>query len=139
MTALPLEHLGGSRAFRAGVGARVVRPGRRAELRLVPAPALEAPVAAPLRLTRRFRLLRTMVVLFLAASAVFALQGRLFGSAPMEADHATTIRPGQTLSDVAVEQLPGVPVARGVAMIAELNGLASADVPVGRTILVPAA
>lgn len=133
MTALPLEH---------SVG-RAARPAaaRRPELRLVSTPvehSLDLPRPA-LRFTRRFRLLRTFVVVFVLAASACAAHAWITAPGPLEADHSTVIRPGQTLSDVATEQMPGVPVSQAVDRLTRLNSLSSPEVPAGRTVLVPAA
>ena len=157
MTALALEHAALPHPSRPtgtepAPGAAPVRPVRPARPRLrlvtdlgpestggVAVRARPAPMRPALRLTRRGRLLRTLFVAFVLAGAALTLAARLAAPGPLEADHATTVRPGQTLGELAAEQLPGVPVADGVAMITRLNGLSSPEVAAGRTLLVPAA
>jgi len=116
-------------------------PCRPSRPRLVLVPtgeAVPAPVASPLRLTRSGRLAITLTV----AGALVALAFLLFGggsaaTAPV-ADHATTVRAGQTLSQIAVEQLPGLPVAEAVAQIQIANNLPSAHVHAGQSLVIPA-
>lgn len=117
-------------------------PGRPSRPRLVLVPTGEtvpAPVASPLRLTRSGRLAITLTV----ASALVALALLIFGGSGGAAtapagDHATTVRAGQTLSQIAVEQLPGLPVAEAVAQIQVANNLSSAHVHAGQSLLIPA-
>ena len=46
---------------------------------------------------------------------------------------------GQTLSEVAAEQLPDLPLAEGVARLQLANHLSSTQVHAGQTLLIPAA
>lgn len=91
--------------------------------------------AHALRLTRRGRLLRTVAVVLALALALALGSGALAGATAPE--RSVTIEPGQTLSHVAVTHLPEVPMARGVAMLQQANGLSSADVRVGQQIVLP--
>lgn len=91
-----------------------------------------------LRLTQRGRLTRTLAcfgVLCLLVSLAFA---RLTAPGALVADHATTVQPGQTLSDIARAELPARPVEEGVQMLRELNAMNSTVVVAGQDLLVPA-
>ena len=92
--------------------------------------------AAPLRITRAGRLLITTTVLVaLVALAVALFSG---GASATAIDHSTTVRQGQTLSEIATTQLPGLPVADAVARIQVANDLTSDQVHAGQTLLIPA-
>ena len=66
------------------------------------------------------------------------LQTRLHESALDTVTLSTTVRSGQTLSEVAATQLPGLPVADAVARIQVANDLASDQVHAGQILLIPA-
>ena len=92
--------------------------------------------AAPLRITRAGRLLITTTVLVaLVALAVAFFSG---GASATASGHSTTVRQGQTLSEIATTQLPGLPVADAVARIQVANDLTSDQVHAGQTLLIPA-
>jgi LysM domain len=119
-------------------------PARPARRRLVSVPTGDAVPAstggARVHLTRAGRLVVTLTV---AAAAValavlaFAAAGGAAG-APV-VDHATTVHAGQTLSQIAVQQLPELPVAEAVARIQLANNLSSTHVHAGQSLLIPAA
>jgi hypothetical protein len=116
------------------------RPGGRPEGRphLVLVPTGPEVVAAPrLRLTRAGRLALTVTALVATLALAVLL---LAGGAPAApvVDHATTVRQGQTLSEVAAEQLPQLPVAEAVARIQVANSLSSTQVHAGQSLLIPA-
>lgn len=96
------------------------------------------PDAPRLRLTRAGRLAITLTVLL--AAVVLAATLLASGGAPAApaVDHATTVRPGQTLSEVAAEQLPQLPVAEAVARIQVVNSLSTSEVHAGQSLLIPA-
>ena len=120
--------------------APVREPRRPARPHLVSVPCgdeVRAPERAPLRLTRAGRLAVTLTVLVaLVAIAVATLAGGASASSPA-IDHSTTVRSGQTLSQIAATQLPGLPVADAVARIQVANDLASDQVHAGQTLLIP--
>ena len=114
------------------VPARPVRP------QLVSVPCGDEVVTrrpAPLKLTRAGRLAITLTVLLTAlAIAVAAFSGDASASG---IDHSTSVRPGQTLSEVAAEQLPALPIADAIARIQVANNLTSTDVHAGQDLLIP--
>lgn len=112
------------------------RPGARGGLRAVRAG--ERRESRPLRLTQRGRLTRTLVGFAALCLLALLAVARLTAPAPLVADHATTVLPGQTLSDIAAEQLPTRPVAEGVQVLRELNQMSSSTVVAGQSILLPA-
>jgi len=112
---------------------RTVRP----ELRLVlPGERAMAPVRVATRINRRGRLLVTLTVLAAALSLGLVLATSVMASGP-EIDHATTVSAGQTLSEVAAAQLPGLPINEGVARIQLANGLNTSQVQAGQSLLIP--
>ena len=89
-------------------------------------------------LNRRGRLAVTLVV----ATAVLALTivvAAGSGAADPVVQGTTTISSGQTLSDVAAQQLPGLPVPDGVARLQLVNHLTSTQIHAGQILLLPAA
>ena len=52
--------------------------------------------------------------------------------------HTVTVDAGQTLSSIATNELPDLPVREGVAQIQLANGLSSTDVHVGQVLQIPA-
>lgn len=93
--------------------------------------------AGGLRLTQRGRLLRTLLVVAVLAVALSGTLERSVGRDDPRIDHATTVRAGQSLSDVAREQLPHLPVAEAVVALRDVNGMSSSHVVAGRLLLVP--
>jgi hypothetical protein len=59
-------------------------------------------------------------------------------AAAPQIDHATTVGAGQTLSDVAATQLPGLLINDAVARIQLVNGLNTSQVHAGQSLLIPA-
>jgi hypothetical protein len=106
---------------------RLVGPGERAL----------APVRRATRLNRRGRLLITLMVSAAALALAVGLATSVSASAP-QIDHATTVFAGQTLSEVAAAQLPGLPINEGVTRIQLANGLNTTQVHAGQSLLIPA-
>jgi LysM repeat protein len=99
--------------------------------------------AGPLRLTRRGRLLLTLLALAtLVAVGVLATGGptAIAGTDPGEAAVAerVTVRPGDTLWAIAQREAPGVDPRETIAAIMDVNALDSSAVRVGSVLLVPA-
>lgn len=118
---------------------------RRSHLRLVPTDprgrqargARPARHAGGLAITRRGRLAVTLVVTVAAVALAVALWTAGTPTGPT-IDHATTVSSGQTLSQIATEQMPGVPVHEAVIQIQLVNDLSSSDVHAGQSLLIPA-
>jgi hypothetical protein len=114
-------------------------PGRPARPHLVSVPcgrdAVAAPTA-PVRITRAGRLAITSVVLVVLVAAAIAMFSG--GASATVIDHSTTVQAGQTLSQIATQQLPGLPVADAVARIQIANDLTSSDIHAGQSLLIPA-
>lgn len=113
-------------------------PSRTPRLRLVrPGERISAPARPAIRLSGRGRLLITLMV----ATAVLSLTVMSTTSpdaARPQIDHATTVKAGQTLSEVAEAQLPGLPINQAVARIQLANGLNTTQVHAGQSLLIPA-
>lgn len=118
----------------------VVAPGRRPVLQLVPTGRAArgrgaAVTPAPLRITRFGRLLLLGAAVALLVAVAAAVLGA--GSAAATIDHTVTVTPGQTLSQVAVHELPQLPVDEAVAQIQLANGLSSSQVHAGQQLAIP--
>jgi len=97
--------------------------------------------AAPIRLTRRGRVVVRVVVLAMLTLLVVAFSlGRLAGSAQAGDGSETTtvvVQPGDTLWEIARAADPAADPRDTIEAIAELNGLAGSIVP-GQQLLIPA-
>ena len=115
----------------AGLPARVSRSA---------APVRPAP-AGPVRLTRRGRLVTTLVLLagFLAGSVLLAGGLASAGTDPGAAATAqrVTVAPGETLWSIAERESPDADPRDTVADILELNHLSSSAVEAGSVLLLP--
>lgn len=109
---------------------RTVRP----QLRLV-GPG-ERAFVPDTRLTRRGRLLITLVVTAAAMALAVGIATSVSAAAP-QIDHATTVFAGQTLSEVAAAQLPGLPINEAVARIQLANDMNTSQVHAGQSLLIP--
>jgi hypothetical protein len=89
-----------------------------------------------MRLTRRGRLVITLMVTVAVAMLAVALASSVDAAAP-QIDHATTVSLGQTLSEVAAVQLPSLPIRDAVARIQLANGLSTSQVHAGQLLLIP--
>jgi LysM repeat protein len=72
-----------------------------------------------------------------AVLTLAALLATSVSAAAPEIDHATTVFAGQTLSEVAAAQLPGLAIDEAVAQIQLANGLNSLQVHAGQSLLIP--
>ena len=106
---------------------RVVRPGEGAARQ-------EAPEVR-LTITRRGRLAVTLAVATVLVLTVVAASGLL----PAAADGGETIvvQPGQTLSHIAVTELPDLPLDRAVMELQLANNLNSLDIQAGAELEIP--
>lgn len=118
-------------------------PRRRDHLRVV-APGESAPALAGsargaseghLTITRRGRLAITLTVATVLVLTVVAALG-IFpaGAAGME---MVTVQPGQTLSHIAVAELPELPMDRAIVLLQQTNELNSLDVQAGTQLEIP--
>ena len=98
---------------------------------------------APARLTRRGRLLLTLLTLVLlvgtavlATGSGSAVAGLLGGPDPA-AIQQVRVRPGETLWAIAERTAPGVDPRDTVAQIMDLNALTTSAVQAGQVLLLP--
>ena len=113
-------------------------PVRQARPRLVSLPTgAEVPVgpATPLRLTRAARLALTLTVVVAAVALALALFSG--GASATVIDHSTTVQSGQTLSEIAVRELPQLSMAEAVVQLQVANDLTGSNVHAGQTLLIP--
>jgi hypothetical protein len=94
------------------------------------------------RLTRRGRLLLTGVALVLLVVAAVLLSGGAPASAgtdqaPAATGERVTVRPGETLWQIAERVAPGSDPRETVARILDLNGLQTAEVQAGSALRLP--
>ena len=80
-----------------------------------------------------------MITLLISASALAMAVGfaSSVSAAGPQIDHATTVFAGQTLSDVAAAQLPGLSINEAVAQIQLANNLSTTQVHAGQSLLIP--
>jgi hypothetical protein len=122
-------------------------PARASTRSRLPAPVPSSRPTRPtgpvraLRLTRRGRLLATLVLLagFLAGGVLLAGGLATAGTEPGAAATAEriTVAPGETLWGIAEREVPGTDPRDTVAEILELNHLQSAAVEAGSVLLLP--
>jgi len=116
-------------------------PAHRPQLVLIPGGAAAAvdgadraarPVA--LRVPRWVRLALTLAVLAVAISLVMGIGGAGAVPGPLG---SVEVRAGQTLSEIARAEMPGMPTAEAVARIQLANNLPSTHIRAGQVILIP--
>ncbi|GAA2154461.1 LysM domain-containing protein [Humibacillus xanthopallidus] len=107
--------------------ARAARSGRTAR-----AAGLTNP---PLRLTRLGRLVVTLIVATAVALLGVGLAGQL--ATASSAPRPVTVVSGDTLSQIAARELPGLPISDAVIEIQLANGLSTSQIHAGQTLLVP--
>ncbi len=109
---------------------------RRGHLRLVstqtPVPSTGEPAA--LRLTRRGRLTVTLGALL---SLVLAMAAMVLAVLPADAGTEIVVRPGQTLSEIALTHLPELTPDRAIVQIQRANGMNTGHVQAGQTLVIP--
>ena len=89
---------------------------------------------APLHITRRGRLAVTATVALVLALAFASLVSAL---SPAGAATAVVVEPGMTLSQIAAEQLPELPLDRAMVDIQRANRLSTTDIAVGQELVIP--
>lgn len=112
--------------------------GRARHLHVVPAPDVDGRSRRGLRITRLGRLVFTLLFAALVATAALSSWAGSAGSAGPVIDHSTTVRAGQTLSEIAARELPALPIQEGVWALQLANNLSSVQVEAGQVLLVPA-
>jgi hypothetical protein len=126
----------GAEPRRASAVAPAAPPAARAtasHLRLVAADE-RRPRLAPLRITRLGRLTLTATVALVLALALASLLSAL---SPAGAATAVVVEPGMTLSQIAAEQLPELPLDRAMVDIQRANRLSTTDIAVGQELVIP--
>lgn len=91
---------------------------------------------APVRLTARGRLVRTLLVFGALSLLALLLTARLTAQ-QLPATHSVTVGAGQTLSQIAAEELPMVPLEAAVVRIQLANGLNGTQVVAGQDLVIP--
>jgi LysM repeat protein len=107
---------------------------RRPHLVVVSGAARTASDAGSVRLTRRGRL--ALLLLVLAVAAVLSLTG-LRGAGASEPLRSVTVAPGQTLSQIALAELPTMSISQGIVAIQMANDLSTAQVSAGQQLVIP--
>lgn len=88
----------------------------------------------PLRLTRRGRLALTSTVAFVVAGLLMSMIGVL---GPAGATTSVVVEPGMTLSQIAAEELPDLPLDRAITDIQRANRLSTTSIAAGQELLIP--
>ncbi|QDO88074.1 hypothetical protein FNH13_06705 [Ornithinimicrobium ciconiae] len=114
---------------------RLVQPGERMDEGFHVGARTDAPGAGGFTLTRRGRLAITMTVATALVLAVIAA----FGMFPATAasGHTITVQPGQTLSQIAVTELPELPMDRAIVQIQVANDMNTRQVQAGMDLEIP--
>ena len=106
---------------------RVVRPGETAVQQKVP--------EGPLTITRRGRLVITLTVA--TALVLTAMVASAWLPAAAGGGETIVVQPGQTLSHIAVTELPELPLDRAVMELQLANNLNSLDIQAGTELEIP--
>jgi len=94
-------------------------------------------VARPgLRLTRRGRLVRTLLV-FGALSLLSLVLAARWAAPDLPPTHSVTVREGQSLSQIAEQELPMIPAQAAALRIRLANGMSSSVVMSGQSLVIP--
>ncbi|MDC5698720.1 LysM peptidoglycan-binding domain-containing protein [Intrasporangium calvum] len=107
-------------------------PTREARPQLVLVPPAVEPTY---RLTRRGRLVIAFLVALLIAGLSLALAGQL-ASASGQAE-SITVEAGQTLSEIALRELPQLPISDAVLELQLANNLPTSHVHAGQKLILP--
>jgi Tfp pilus assembly protein FimV len=102
--------------------------------------AVGGPGPAPVRLTRRGRVL--LLLLLVGAVLVAFSLGRTSadaGSTPPRPTRVTVVQPGETLWAIAARVAPDTDPRRVVAHLSELNNLGSSPIVAGQRLVLPPA
>jgi len=107
---------------------------RRPHLVVLPGGAGRPAEAGAVRVTRRGRL--ALLGLAVAIAAVVGLMG-MRGAGAAEQLPTVTVAPGQTLSEVALAELPEMSISEGVLAIQMANKMSTAQVSAGQRLVIP--
>ena len=80
---------------------------------------------------------RSLLVRFAPSAVALAVALFTGGASATVIDHSTTVGAGQTLSEIATQQLPQLPMAEAVAQLQIANDLTGSDIHAGQTLLIP--
>lgn len=120
------------------------RTARRGHPAAAPVRGRDCRAAAPLRLTRRGRLVITCTAATVITGAVLAVAGAVGGASAVAGTGTgpvpavVTVLPGQTLSQIAGAWAPGDDWRDVAAEIVELNEMSSQAVQAGQRLTLPA-
>jgi hypothetical protein len=116
-------------------------PAGRPSLHLVPSAPPASRLSGPDRPMRISRFGRLLVTATVTCVIVVLATGMLGGGAagPPAIDHAVTVGPAQTLSDIAAAELPRLPLPEGVARLQLANRMSTSEVHAGQQLLIPVA
>lgn len=95
-----------------------------------------ARTALALRLTRRGRTVIALLALVLLLAAGLGATAAFAGGAPAQS-HTITVLTGQTLSEIAAAQLPGLRLSDAIVEIQLANSLSTDQVHAGQTLTIP--
>lgn len=116
-------------------GSAPARPGSTRVQETAPAPtACTGGRDLPLRITRRGRLALTGTATVVVTLVVLSLMGLL---GPAGATTSVVVQPGMTLSQIATEQLPDVPLSKAVTDIQRANRLSTTSIAAGQELVIP--
>ena len=90
--------------------------------------------SAGLLLPRWVRLAMTLAVLAMAAVMLLGIGGAAAEPGPLG---SVVVQPGQTLSEIARAQMPGVLNAEAVAQLQLVNNLPSSQIRAGQVLVIP--
>ncbi len=109
----------------------------RLPVRSASAPGRSRPTHAPVRLTRRGRLVLAALLLAFAAAIVGVLASTVEAAAPSGPPRAVVVHPGDTLWSIAARVHPRGSLTDTMLMIERLNHMPDGTVYVGQQLLVP--
>ncbi len=107
---------------------------RRPHLVVLPGGAARPADLAPVRITRRGRL--ALLSLALALVAVVSVAG-MGGAGAAEPLPTVTVTPGQTLSEIALAELPQLGLSQAILAIQVANQLSTAQISAGQQLVIP--
>lgn len=114
------------------------RPAARPQRHLHVVPTPQPAAMVRLRVTRAGRL--TLTLLAVAVCVAFALTawaGRGTAAGVGAPGHAITVHAGQTLSQIALAELPGLPLDEAITRIQLANTMSSTAVRAGAVLTIP--
>ena len=140
---VPVQHpVAGPHGAGLDLAGRVISPGRRQPVGV----ATGQPASAPLRLTRRGRMVASVLAVVLATLAITVIS--MVAAGAQAANHGRAgagylgmpqivVRPGQTLWSIAARAEPAVDPRDVVAQIMTANSMTSSVLQAGRLLWVP--